>query len=295
MPRYSGRKSTIELYKKEKERVTGIVKRLEAKGVIVPESIINKQAGDKILMKDVKRLQAMTRESIAKRSQIVVSKQEYKHIKGRGFYVTETTVIKGQDVNRELRKQAVRSAREKREARMSGRYVIDPNTGYKYDKETGEVTKATKGEIKRAKEEQERAIPELPADGGAGSGGGYAEPIDFGQQFLNQYLNKLGMYTMDNDELIHTKSKFVKEMARNANAIDSYIGKAIDQYGAQEVARILESMASEGLDITPKMLYDDDAMEMYLNELDRQLPLDDRYDFELSRNDEEGAEEEDDE
>lgn len=282
MPRYSGRKSTIELYKKEKERVTGIVKRLEAKGVIVPESIINKQAGDKILMKDVKRLQSMTRESIVKRSQVEVYSLDH-------LDVTVQTVT-GKQAVRELKKQGVRSRRAKREERSGrgGNYHIDLIDGFKIDLRNGKVIgRATKREIEREKQRRRDAEewaetvnsyePEL--DDWEQTTYDDIEPIDFDDEFLNRYFANL---------------EFNRKLtgAPEDDPIIQYLEKAKEQYSTSELSKALQRMADAGETILPMIFYSEEASNHYLSMLDRYLPLEDRYDFEMDRNDEDSEDEE---
>lgn len=285
MPRYKGRRSTIELYKKEKERVTGIVKRLEAKGVIVPESIINKQAGDKILMKDVKRLQGMTRESIVKRSQVEVYSLDH-------LDVTVQTVT-GKQAVRELKKQGVRSRRAKREEKTGvvSRYYIDIEEGFKIDLRNGKVIgRATKREIERQKQRRRDAEdwaekvnsyePEL--DDWEQTTYDDIEPIDFDDEFLNRYFANL---------------EFNRKLtgAPEDDPIIQYLEKAKEQYSTSELSKALQRMADAGETILPMIFYSEEASNHYLSMLDRYLPLEDRYDFEMSRNDEEDSAEEEDE
>lgn len=282
MPSYKGRRSTIELYKKEKERVTGIVKRLEAKGVIVPESIINKQAGDKILMKDVKRLQSMTRESIVKRSQVEVYSLDH-------LDVTVQTVT-GKQAVRELKKQGVRSRRAKREEKTSlvSRYFIDPKDGFKIDLRNGKVIgRATKREIEREKQRRRDAEewaekvnsyePEL--DDLEQTINDDIEPIDFDDEFLNRYFANL---------------EFNRKLtgAPEDDPIIQYLEKAKEQYSTSELSKALQRMADAGETILPMIFYSEEASNHYLSMLDRYLPLEDRYDFEMDRNDEDSEEEE---
>lgn len=280
MPRYSGRKSTIELYKKEKERVTGIVKRLEAKGVIVPESIINKQAGDKILMKDVKRLQGMTRESIVKRSQVEVYSLDH-------LDVTVQTVT-GKQAVQELKKQGVRSRRAKREEKTSlvSRYYIDPKDGFKIDLRNGKVIgRATQKEIDREVKERERRrrwIEEVEASSAEDSDDDDTwydwQPIDFDKEFLDRFFNSMDYYR-----------KLVG--APENDPITEYFKKAKEQYSDTELSKALQKMGDAGI-LSPVVFYNDDAADMYLSLLDRYLPLGERYDFELDRNDDDSMEEE---
>lgn len=300
MAKYTGRKSTVQKYKAARANFMKRVKRLEAKGVLVNKDLIP-GVGGHVTMKDVHRLEKLTSEKIAMRSEIAVTEEKYITGHNRATVKQVKTVIAtGRDVVRELKKRGVRSAREKRKARESGKIYVDPDTGYKINVETGEMEKASKREIERARKQQnqeasEQGVPpvDIPIDyfDDGFDDSDYSD-IDFDSEFIKIYTDQLGMFTMDNDTLIHTKNPWVKKTGRNANTISNYINDAISKYGSSAVADALRSMGYEGITITPMMLYKDEEFDFYMAKLESYLPLNDRFDYDAQSNDEDEYEEE---
>lgn len=268
--RYSGRKSTIEKYQSERRRVMSIIHSLQSKGVTVPETLIPKQGGN-VKYEDVKRLQRMTKESIASRSTIQETTEQYTHIKGRGVVTTETKVIaKGKEVLYELKKRTNRRRIELAKLRSEGKIYTDLETGYRYNTDTGEVVgKVTK-----------KRLEKLRADGV----GKWDDTKDI---IFNNYIDKISDYVMDEDTYQRYRkggrsARNAAEMSSNASDMSDYLKRARDFYGPDWVATVLLDWEAEGLEITGTMFYDK-YYSTFKAELMDKLPLPDNKEYSMRR------------
>ena len=272
--RYKGNKATVDAYKRELKNFKARVKSLEAKGVTVDIKKKLPKPGEHVAPKDVRWLQSQTTEKIAQKSYIEVQTQVYKHGKGWAAWVSRTETIKGRDVVRTLKKQAVRSAREKREARSP--FYRDRETGMMVNKETGEVlTNKEYKEYKKGLAASEQ-----------GSTPSYQSSEDFSSEYLGQWLNNLGGFMVEDDADLSNLPNYVGATNDNARQIESYVVQALREYGTEGVVRALQGMSMDGYEISVKTLYDKDAFDAYWNELINRLPVDGRYEMDMMHNDE---------
>lgn len=291
--KYLGRKSTIELYKKEKAAFQKRVKALEQWGVKVPEYNLPKP-GEKVTMPVVRWLQSMTREKIAKQSTINVDTgmREIPDVRGRRVVpVTET--YRGKDVLRIVKKKVVRHGRELREKRQRNRYYVDPDTGLTFDSKTGEVVENEAYDKWKKKNDwvdtqipsvdtgklPDAVIPEVDIDDT-----GYKDSTSFSDEYLSRWMSTLGNYMADTWDEYPSMPGYVNMTDESAHLIQSYINQAIDAYGVDGVVSVLQGMDADGIEITPKILYDEEAFDAYWGVLISRLPLNNRYDYDLNRN-----------
>lgn len=291
--KYLGRKSTVDLYKKELSAFKKRVKSLEQWGVKVPEYNLPKP-GEKVTMRTVHWLQSMTREKIAKQSTISVDTgmREIPDVRGRRVVpVTET--YKGKDVLRIVKKKIVRHGRELREERQRKKYYVDPNTGLTFNSKTGEVVENEAYEKwKKQNNWVDTKIPDVDTgklpdavtpevDTGDT---GYKDSTSFSDEYLSNWMSSLGNYTFGAYSDQPYAPPYVDMTDQSAGLIADYINRAVEQYGVDGVVLALQGMDADGIEITPKVLYDEEAFDGYWNELISRLPLDNRYDYDLNRN-----------
>lgn len=262
--KYSGRKSTIEKYQSERRRVMSIIRSLQSKGVTVPETLIPKQGGN-VKYEDVKRLQRMTKESIASRSTLQETTEQYTHIKGKGVVTTETKVIaKGKEVLYELKKRTNRRRIELAKLRSEGKIYTDLETGYRYNTDTGEVVgKVSKKRLNKLRWKETKDI------------------------IFNNYIDKISDYVMDEDTYQRYRkggrsARNAAEMSSNASDMSDYLKRARDFYGPDWVATVLLDWEAEGLEITGTMFYDK-YYSTFKAELMDKLPLPDNKEYSMRR------------
>ena len=272
--RYKGKQSTIDAYKRELKNFKARVKALESKGVTVNIKKKLPKAGEHVSPKDVRWLQSQTTEKIAKKSYITVETQVYKSGKGWVAYIPRIEFIKGRDVIRTLKKQSVRSAREKREARSP--FYRDRETGMMVDKLTGEVmTNKEYKEYKRAM----KISPDISVPS-------YQSSDSFSEEYFGQWLNNLGGFMIEEDTDLSNLPNYVGGTNNNARQIEKYVMKALSSYGTDGVVKALQSMSMDGYEINVKTLYDKDAFDAYWNELINRLPVEGRFEIDMMHNDE---------
>lgn len=283
MARYTGRKATIEAYKRERKRVMGYIHELESLGVSVPKELTPKQGG-KVKAPDVAKLKRVTKESIMRKSTIVINETSY-----TGKRTTE--VYTGKDVERVVRREKTKRSREITEKIKSGEYYHDPRTGDIMDRESRQKIGHRKVTEKEKREYEERLnrkgvkpTPPKPEPVEPEELGGVAlppeEPVEVNENELayTEFMNLLNGGLKEES----------KRSAEHVNWILEYIHKAEEVYKKEEIgARILE-MYKMGYDAVQAIRYKDEVTDSFIRGLAIGLPIKGRDKMDMQVEDDTG-------
>lgn len=282
--RYEGRKKTIEAYKKERERVMKVIKRLEQRGVQVSESVIPKQGG-KVTYKDVQKLKSLDRESIARKSVYVT--KEYNPKTGRYKKVT----VSGKDVLYEVEKTKNRERTE--------RYKEIKRIAEELKNKINEA-QPTKEAIER-QEDEERKTRETQQDeleiwlnkakdkgvqviededqpylhDGSANDPNYGKWRDTVSAILDAHLNLIDKLAMDPMLDWSQYREKVREVGSNAWDASQIIREAIEATSESAVARALLELEKEGFKIEFGTFYEENYKK-FTNAFYEHLDIEDR-------------------
>lgn len=289
MARYTGRKATIEAYKRERKRVMGYIHELESLGVSVPKELIPQQGG-KVKAPDVAKLKRTTRETIMRKSTLVITEKSYT---GK----TSTEVYKGKDVEKVVRREKTKRSREMTEKIKSGEYYHDPRTGDIYDKKSRQKVGHRKVTPKEKREYEERLRGggdggPIGGEDGTDEGGIIEEPpvIDEDLRTYDEFIDTLESTVLDSHDIVHGKyGRKERQSSDNAEKMLEYIKRAVEEYKSKKVVgAMLNAMKLLGYTFEMAISYIDEVYDKFTSMLTHVLPIENRDEYDKSIEDDTG-------